>query len=97
VPFFFLKSEINYIFTIVAPKKIEAKEIIQEVKDVVPPPRAPPKEPPTFEFMTDMPAISAQDLYVAIFSFINLLIPFLNLTFKPFQGHFEIDSSIRST
>jgi splicing factor 3A subunit 1 len=45
-----------------APKKIEAKEIIQEVKDVVPPPRAPPKEPPTFEFMTDMPAISAQDL-----------------------------------
>jgi len=45
-----------------APKKIEAKEIVQEVKDVIPLPRAPPKEPPTFEFMTDMPAISAQDL-----------------------------------
>ncbi|GBB99833.1 hypothetical protein RclHR1_03650009 [Rhizophagus clarus] len=44
------------------PKKIEAKEVVQEVKDVAPLPRAPPKEPPAFEFMTDMPAISAQDL-----------------------------------
>ncbi|CAB4394288.1 unnamed protein product [Rhizophagus irregularis] len=45
-----------------APKKVEAKEVVQEVKDVAPLPRAPPKEPPAFEFMTDMPAISAQDL-----------------------------------
>ncbi|CAI2172378.1 10823_t:CDS:2 [Funneliformis geosporum] len=44
------------------PKKVEAKEIVQEVKDVLPPPKIPPKEPPFFEFMTDMPAISAQDL-----------------------------------
>ncbi|CAG8527863.1 15230_t:CDS:2 [Funneliformis caledonium] len=44
------------------PKKVEAKEVVQEVKDVLPPPKIPPKEPPSFEFMTDMPAISAQDL-----------------------------------
>ncbi|CAG8440518.1 3456_t:CDS:10 [Ambispora gerdemannii] len=45
-----------------APKKPEAKDIKPEKKNEGPPPKAPPKEPPSFEFMTDMPAISAQDL-----------------------------------
>jgi hypothetical protein len=59
-------------FVIIVPKKIEAKEVVQEVKDVAPLPRAPPKEPPAFEFMTDMPAISAQDLYVTTFFLKNI-------------------------
>ncbi|CAG8562523.1 13359_t:CDS:10 [Ambispora leptoticha] len=44
------------------PKKIEARDIKPEKKTEGPSPKAPPKEPPAFEFMTDMPAISAQDL-----------------------------------
>ncbi|CAG8437108.1 4206_t:CDS:2 [Diversispora eburnea] len=43
-------------------KKAEVKEIKVEMKDEGPPPKVPPKEPPKFEFMADMPAISAQDL-----------------------------------
>ncbi|CAG8575996.1 8929_t:CDS:10, partial [Racocetra fulgida] len=43
-------------------KKAEPKELKVEVKEEGFLPRAPPKEPPPFEFMNDMPSISAQDL-----------------------------------
>ncbi|RIB04404.1 Pre-mRNA splicing factor PRP21 like protein [Gigaspora rosea] len=43
-------------------KKAEPKELKVEIKEEGFLPRAPPKEPPSFEFMNDMPSISAQDL-----------------------------------
>ncbi|KAG9290545.1 hypothetical protein G9A89_020915 [Geosiphon pyriformis] len=44
------------------PKKAETKDVKPEKRNEGPLIKAPPKEPPPFEFMTDMPAISAQDL-----------------------------------
>ena len=53
---------LKFIYCIeVTTKKREAKEE-KEKKEEVPVQKAPPKEPPPFEFMTEMPAISAQDL-----------------------------------
>lgn len=60
-PIHHLLSLLCYVM-ILASRKAELKEIKVEIKDEGPPPKVPPKEPPKFEFMADMPAISAQDL-----------------------------------